>query len=123
MGKVCASGCSLGPLLDGPDLARIGFAVSSDPQTHGPFVGGKHMGDTTNELKMELKKSLSDLQTLRDEVRVRLHLASMDLKDQWNKLEPYLADVEQKASDVSEASRTLIGEAVKRLEKFRASLH
>jgi hypothetical protein len=80
------------------------------------------MGDTTNELKMELKKSLSDLQMLRDEVRVRLHLASMELKDQWNKLEPYLADVEQKASEASETSRNLLNDAKKRLEKFRASL-
>jgi len=80
------------------------------------------MSDTTNELKSELKKSLSDLQTLRDEVRVRLHLASMDLKDQWNRLEPYIADVEQKAAEATEASRTLISEAKKRLEKFRASL-
>ena len=82
------------------------------------------MGDTANELKNELKKSLSQLQTLRDEVRVRLHLASMDLKDQWSKqLEPHLAEVEKKAADISEASRSLIDEAVKKLEKFRASLH
>jgi hypothetical protein len=80
------------------------------------------MSDTTNELKNELKKSLSHLQTLRDEVRVRLHLASMDLKDQWNKLEPHLADVEKKAADASEASKSLISDAVKKLEKFRASL-
>jgi hypothetical protein len=80
------------------------------------------MSDTANELKTELKKSLSQLQTLRDEVRVRLHLASMDLKDQWNKLEPHLADVEKKAADASEASKSLINDAMKRLEKFRASL-
>jgi predicted nucleic acid-binding Zn-ribbon protein len=80
------------------------------------------MSDTANELKNELKKGLSQLQTLRDEVRVRLHLANMDLKDQWNKLEPHLADVEKKAADASEASRSLIHEAVKKLEKFRSSL-
>jgi hypothetical protein len=80
------------------------------------------MSDTANELKTELKKGLSQLQTLRDEVRLRLHLASMDLKDQWNKLEPHLADVEKKAADASEASKSLINDAVKRLEKFRASL-
>lgn len=80
------------------------------------------MSDTANELKSELKKGLSQLQTLRDEVRVRLHLASMDLKDQWNKLEPHLLDVEKKAADASEASRTLIHDAVKKLEKFSASL-
>lgn len=81
------------------------------------------MSETTNEVKNELKKSLSRLQTLRDEVRVRLHLASMDLKDQWNKvLEPHLFDVEKKAADVTESSKTLLDEAVKKLEKFRASL-
>jgi len=80
------------------------------------------MSDTTNELKNEFKKSLSYLQTLRDEVRVRLHLANMELKDQWNRLEPHLADVEKKAANASEASRQLIDDAVKQLEKFRASL-
>ena len=81
------------------------------------------MNEITNEMKNELKKSLSKLQTLRDEVRVRLHLANMDLKDQWNKLEPYILDVEKKASDASEASKSLVDEAVKKIEKFRASLH
>jgi predicted nucleic acid-binding Zn-ribbon protein len=80
------------------------------------------MSDNANELKSELKKSLSQLQTLRDQVRVRLHLANMDLKDQWNKLEPHLADVEKKAASASEASRTLISDALKKLEKFSASL-
>jgi predicted nucleic acid-binding Zn-ribbon protein len=80
------------------------------------------MSDTANDLKNELKKGLSQLQTLRDEVRVKLHLANMDLKDQWNKLEPHLLDVEKKAADASEASRNLINEAVKKLEKFRSSL-
>ena len=79
------------------------------------------MSDTANDLKIELKKGLSQLQTLRDEVRVKLHLANMDLKDQWNKLEPHLADVERKAAEATEASRNLIDEAVKKLEKFRAS--
>jgi predicted nucleic acid-binding Zn-ribbon protein len=79
------------------------------------------MSDTANDLKIELKKGLSQLQTLRDEVRVKLHLANMDLKDQWNKLEPHLADVEKKAAEATEASRNLIDEAVKKLEKFRAS--
>ena len=80
------------------------------------------MNETTNELKNELKKSLSKLQTLRDEVRVRLHLANMDLKDQWNKLEPQLAEVEKKADELSDASRAAIADAVKRVQKFHASL-
>src|SRR6185436_13789608 len=60
---------------------------------------------TGKELKSELRKSLERLQTLRDEVRVRLHLGSLELKDQWRKLEPHLGDVEKKAEELTEASR------------------
>ena len=110
------------PLEDGPDLAQCGVRWSRETKPHGSR-GGQPRADTTNELKNELKKSLATLQTLRDEVRVKLHLANMDLKDQWNKLDPYLADVEKKAEEATEASRSLIHEAMKKLEKFRASLH
>jgi hypothetical protein len=81
------------------------------------------MSDVKADLKDEMKKGLSQLQTLRDEVRVKLHLASMDIKDQWNKFEPHLSDVEKKAEELTDASRTMITDAVKRLEKFRASIH
>jgi hypothetical protein len=81
------------------------------------------MADARTELKKELEKSLTKLQTLRDEVRVRLHLAGMDLKQQWDKLEPQLEQVEKKAGEVSEEARTVLSEAVKKLEKFRSSLH
>jgi hypothetical protein len=80
------------------------------------------MSDAKAELKKELEKGVTRLQTLRDEVRVRLHLAGMDLKDQWNKLEPHLEQVEKKAEDASDEARTLLAEAVKKLEKLRASL-
>lgn len=79
-------------------------------------------GQAGPELKSDLRKSLERLQTLRDEVRVRLHLGSLEIKDQWRKLEPYLGDVEKKAEEFSEASRSAIQDAVKRLETFRSSL-
>jgi hypothetical protein len=80
------------------------------------------MSQTTNELKAELKKSLALLNTLRDEVRVSLHLAGMEAKDRWNKIEPRLNDVERAARDASEASRAAVAEALKVLKDFRASL-
>jgi hypothetical protein len=80
------------------------------------------MGDTTGDLKKELEKRLATLQSLRDEVRVRMHLANMDLKEQWKKLEPHLEEVEKKAGELTDASKTALTEAVKRLEKFRGSL-
>src|SRR6266542_4334946 len=84
--------------------------------------GDLTMDAKPNELKNELKKGLDLLRTLRDEVRVRLHLTGMELKEQWNKLEPYVADVEKAAGNVSEASRAKVAEAVKKLQEFRASL-
>ena len=80
------------------------------------------MAEMKTELKKELEKNLTLLQTLRDEVRVRLHLAGMDLKEQWNKLEPHLEDVEKKAGEVTEDARTAVGDAVKKLQKLRESL-
>ena len=77
---------------------------------------------TAAELKDEVKKGLDQLKTLRDEVRVRLHLAGMEVKDEWNKLEPHLFDVEQSAKEATEASRRAIVEAVDRLKKLRESL-
>jgi hypothetical protein len=84
------------------------------------------MTQTTNrtaDLKDDVKKGLEQLKTLRDEVRVRLHLAGMDAKDEWNKkLEPHLFEVEQAAHDASETSRRVVTEAVEKLKKFRDSL-
>ena len=84
------------------------------------------MTQTTNrsaaELKDEVKKGLDHLKTLRDEVRVRLHLAGMEAKEEWNKLEPHLLDVEQSAREATEASRRAVADAVEKLKKLRESL-
>lgn len=80
------------------------------------------MSQTTTELKQEIQKSLGLMCTLRDEIRVRLHLASLDAKEEWRKLEPELADIERAASDLTEATGTAIAQTVKRLSKLRSSL-
>jgi CBS domain-containing protein len=116
------------------DLARRAREIGDGIPTHivgaivgiserrSPARGSADPASATTELKHELKKSLELLQSLRDEVRVRLHLGSLDLRDQWKKLEPHLGDVEKKAEELTEASFAAIGEAVKRVEKFRSSL-
>jgi hypothetical protein len=84
------------------------------------------MSQTTNrtatELKEEIQKGLDHLRTLRDEVRVRLHLAGMEAKGEWNRLEPHLFEVEQKAHEASDVSRRAVAEAVEKLKKLRDSL-
>jgi hypothetical protein len=82
------------------------------------------MNDTSTELKSELKKSLAVLQTLREEIGVKLHLAGMDAKQAWKGLEAQLVDAERTAAGAAtEATRTVLDETIKKLEKFRASLH
>lgn len=81
------------------------------------------MSDVTTNLKAEIQKGLSQMQTLRDEVRVRLHLAGMEVKEEWQKLEPTIDEVERKAEQVSDATRAAIDEAVKKIAKIRSSLH
>jgi hypothetical protein len=76
----------------------------------------------TTELKTEWKKNLVRLQTLRDQIRVKLHLAGLNLKQQWKKIEPRLEGVEKTAGELSVASRAKVAEAVKKLEKIRDSL-
>ncbi len=81
------------------------------------------MRDTTKELKAELEKSVALLRTLRDEIRVKAHLAGMSAKDQWRDLEPRLeAAVERAAKDVSEASRQAVADATEALKKFKSSI-
>jgi uncharacterized protein YhaN len=78
--------------------------------------------ETTTELKNEIQKSLGLMRTLSDEVRVKMHLAGMDAKKEWQLLEPRLFDVEQAACNFTEATRTAVTDAVKRLSKLRSSL-
>jgi hypothetical protein len=80
------------------------------------------MSQTTTDLKNELTKGLTYLQTLRDEVRVRLHLAGMEAKAEWNTLEPHLFEVEQAAKQATESSHHALIAAVARLKKLRESL-
>jgi len=81
------------------------------------------MGQNTEQMKNDIKGGLSDLATLRDEIRVKLHLASMDLKDEWKKLEPHILEVEQAASKVTEATRGAVHDAVERLKKLRSKMN
>ena len=102
--------------------ALAGISQRRSPHREASKAAAEAEGGAAAELKTELIKSVARLQTLRDEVRVRLHLGGLDLRDQWRKLEPHLEDVEKKAEELTDASRAAVADAVKRLEKFRSSL-
>ncbi len=81
------------------------------------------MSQSTTDLKGELKKNVERLGTLRDEIRLKLHLAGMDAKDQWKHLETELLQVEADAAQAAtEATRTALDGTIKKLNQFRDSL-
>jgi len=65
------------------------------------------MGD--NELEKDLDKVRNDLTSLRDEVRLKLHLASMDTKDSFEQLEPrvrrFVQDLEKAGTSARDELR------------------
>jgi len=46
------------------------------------------------------KDTVDQLTTLRDEVKLRLHLAGMDARDAWHDAEPHLMRAEKRLRDV-----------------------
>lgn len=60
-----------------------------------------------------------DLKALADEVRVKLHLAGMDLKDEFQKLEPQL---ERAVSSATIVSTEVLGDLKKRLTELKQRL-
>ena len=80
------------------------------------------MSQTTDEMKADLQKNLESLQTLRDEIRVRIHLAGMEVKDLWNKLEPRLLEAERLAEEATETSRTALHDLLEKAKELRSSL-
>jgi len=69
-----------------------------------------------------MHENLGKLKTLRDEIRVDLHLAGMDAKDKWKEMEPKFRDAEKLVEDVSDASRKAMDEMVEHFRTFRESI-
>lgn len=65
-----------------------------------------------------MKENLGKLQTMRDELRVEMHLAGMEAKEKFKEIEPLVKKAEQLAGDVSEVSRKAMTEIVQKFEEF-----
>jgi hypothetical protein len=64
------------------------------------------------------RKTLSKLQTLRDEIRVQLHLGGMEARTKWEELEERIKDFENREAMRSATANDLIHA----LQKFRDTL-
>lgn len=70
----------------------------------------------------EFRASLDEIRTIADEVRVKLHLATLEARSTWERLEPQLARLERAAEDtgrdaVGAVSRLIddVGQALRKL--------
>lgn len=67
--------------------------------------------NASGDVSGQTRSALSNLQTLRDQIRVRIHLGGMELKDLWNELEAKIFEAEKKvehaASDAMAWLQTL----------------
>ena len=70
-------------------------------------------------LKEDLNALKQDVLALRDELKLKIHLARMDLKTEWEKLEP---EAERAWNDVSEQGLKSARELKQRLVALRDEL-
>ena len=82
--------------------------------------------DDKTPMQQDLEATRDDLQQLAEEIRVKLHLAGMDAKDAWSKIQPRLEDFERqfdaKADDVGDELKQLGSDIKQRLANIKAKL-
>ena len=74
---------------------------------------------TTPNLKNDLKDFRHDLRVLRDEMRLKVHLAGMDLKQEWEVFEPQL---ERAINEAAVVGVEAVADLKKRAIEFRKKL-
>ncbi len=73
----------------------------------------------TGDLRQDLKAFQQDVRALRDEVRLKLHLAGMDLKQEWENLEP---QIDRAINSAAQVSSEAVADLKKKLIEFRKRL-
>jgi hypothetical protein len=93
------------------------------PSPYGASATGKEQAMSSDtEQRRHTRERLEHLRTLRDEIRVDVHLAGMELKQRWQELEPKMRDAERLAEDVSDVARSALDDIVERFRSFRDTL-
>jgi CBS domain-containing protein len=72
--------------------------------------------------KVDQQGRVEELKTLRDEIRLDLHLAGMDLRDEWKEIEKRLPDPARAFEQIKEATSETLEKLTGELRRFRARL-
>lgn len=78
-------------------------------------------------VRQTLESGLQELRTLRDEIRLQLHLAGQEARDRWEQnLEPYLDKLEMQVRSATDSTLDTLREAIDRAKssfrEYRAQL-
>ncbi len=79
----------------------------------------KATNETTTELKKTAQHTFELLKTLRDEIRVELHLAGMEAKKRWETIEPRFAEAELLAAKANQSSHQTMNDILVSYRQFK----
>ncbi|MFO0762491.1 MAG: hypothetical protein U0359_38990 [Byssovorax sp.] len=80
------------------------------------------MNQATEDIRKGLNEGLEEIEQVAGEIRVRLHLAGMDAKDAWRKLEPKLDEAKVHARSATAASRKALKDILDAFRDFHKTL-
>ncbi len=75
-----------------------------------------------SQLQADIARQLAALRALRDEARLKSHLASMDAREAWRRLEPKLVEAERVAANAPREALEALAAIVKSLSDFLGAL-
>ncbi len=79
-----------------------------------------------NDLREQVQKTLAEVETLRDDVKLHVHLARLDLQKVWNEIDPEYTRIRAAARDATgrtlEALHGALVEVRKQLSTLREKL-
>lgn len=73
---------------------------------------------TRETIRSELRDLMAELQRMRDEIRLKVNLASKEVRETWeDRVEPRFHDLEKRVASTTEATAHELREAAKDLRK------
>jgi len=80
------------------------------------------MTESTDQVIAQAKQMVEELQRTRDELRLQLHLASMEAKDAYHELEPKIVHFEARAHEIGDEPAHELQESFQHLRAALRSL-
>jgi hypothetical protein len=125
---LCAA---LAPSLEAPHALREGLAIAADfSERRGWYEACspriRRLIMATSAKREHTRREVDDLLRLRDEIKLQVHLAGMDAKSAWKKLEPRFFELEHDLAEegeiISDATYALVRDLGKALQQFRSRI-